>query len=181
MDFDSTDAPSGPPRYENSFGSVRICHCRSRLAVTPKARLLSPAAIFQETCFFGGEGGPPSPGAHVLYIIGERKTGVPTEKTATNNKVFGLRQFRCTITAVRVQKVPRYRSDFETHATSGCHTEGPICSVHVCFFSGPGWGPICSFFHVPGSAKKNRGGASSPGQLLDIKYYCLKPQCLCNL
>ena len=139
-DFDSTDAPSGPPRYENSFGSVRICHCRSRLAVTPKARLLSPAAIFQETCFFWGEGGPPSPGAHVLYIIGERKTGVPTEKTATNNKVFGLRQFRCTITAVRVQKVPRYRSDFETHATSGCHTEGPICSVHVCFFSGPGGG-----------------------------------------
>ena len=61
-DFDSTDAPSGPPRYENSFGSVRICHCRSRLAVTPKARLLSPAAIFQETCFFGGEGGPPPPG-----------------------------------------------------------------------------------------------------------------------
>ena len=57
-DFDSTDAPSGPPRYENSFGSVRICHCRSRLAVTPKARLLSPTAIFQETCFFRGGGYP---------------------------------------------------------------------------------------------------------------------------
>ena len=61
-DFDSTDAPSGPPRYENSFGSVRICHCRSRLAVTPKARLLSPASIFQETCFFWGRGDPPPPG-----------------------------------------------------------------------------------------------------------------------
>ena len=60
-DFDTTDAPSGPSRSENFFGSVRICHCRSRLAVTPKARLLSPAPIFQETCFFGGRGDPPPP------------------------------------------------------------------------------------------------------------------------
>ena len=30
-------------------------------------------------------------------------------------------------------------------------------------------------------SQKSRGGASSPGQLLDIKYYCPKPRCLCSL
>ena len=107
--------------------------------------------FFRKRAFFGG--GPP-PGALVLYIMDERKTVVPTEKTATNNKVFGLRQFRCTIHAVRVRKVPRFWSDFEEQATSGCHTEGPLCSVHGRFFQDRGGVPIPSFFHVPGSAKK---------------------------
>ena len=107
---------------------------------------------FSGNVFF--RGGYPPPGALVLYIMGERKTVVPTEKTATNNKVFGLRQFRCTIHAVRVRKVPRFWSDFEEQATSGCHTEGPLCSVHGRFFQDRGGVPISSFFHVPGSAKK---------------------------
>ena len=36
-------------------------------------------------------------------------------------------------------------------------------------------------FSCPWVSQKNRGGASWPGQLLDIKYYCPKPRCLCSL
>ena len=109
--------------------------------------------FFRKRVFFWGWGYPPL-GAHVLYIIGERKTGVPTEKTATNNKVFGLRQFRCTITAVRVRKVPRFWSDFDEQPTSGCHIEGPLCSVHGCFFRTGGGCRFWSFFMSLGQPKK---------------------------
>ena len=107
--------------------------------------------FFRKRVFFGGV---PPPGALVLYIIGDRKTVVPTEKTATNNKVFGLRQFRCTIHAVRVRKVPRFWSDFEEQATSGCHTEGPLCSVHGRFFQDRGGCRFRHFFMFLGQPKK---------------------------